>query len=258
MKSWRIEEGLAIERQNRNKAEKNRSTLFSDIEDLGEKLEDACNNTATQIELNKKREAELHKFKTEMEESNIAFEGVLANMRSKHNSVISEMGGQIDYLNKAKAETEKGRLERELQESKNALDAAIRERHNVKKEGKLAQARIVEANQKLDEMSRALNEADASKKKLSMEGQDLCRQNEEAETLINDLGKMKISLTTQLDDTKRLADARDRATLLSKFKNLSSELESMRERIEEESEQKAEILKQLSKAQAEIQLWRSR
>merc|ERR1712198_64357 len=71
---------------------------------------------------------------------------------------------------------------------------------------------------------------------------------------------MKISLTTQLDDTKRLADAeaRDRATLLSKFKNLSSELESLRERIEEESEQKAEILKQLSKAQAEIQLWRSR
>jgi len=32
----------------------------------------------------------------------------------------------------------------------------------------------------------------------------------------------------------------------------------MKERIEEESEQKAEILKQLSKAQAEIQLWRSR
>merc|ERR1712029_1229408 len=34
--------------------------------------------------------------------------------------------------------------------------------------------------------------------------------------------------------------------------------ETMRERIEEESEQKAEILKQISKAQAEIQLWRSR
>ena len=257
-----LEEELAIERQNRNKAEKNRATLSRDIEDLGEKLEDAGNNTATQIELNKKREAELHKLKAEMEESNIAFEGVLSNTRAKHNSVISEMGGQIDDLNKAKAkaESEKGRLERELQECKNSLDAAIRERQNVEKEGKLAQARIVEANQKLDEMSRALNEADASKKKLSMEGQDLARQIEEAESLINDLGKMKISLTTQLDDTKRLGDAeaRDRATLLSKFKNLSSELETMRERIEEESEMKAEILKQLSKAQAEIQLWRSR
>merc|ERR1719245_1936777 len=109
-----LEEELAIERQNRNKAEKNRATLSRDIEDLGEKLEDAGNNTATQIELNKKREAELHKLKIEMEESNIAFEGVLANTRSKHNSVISELGGQIDDLNKAKAkaEAEKARLER--------------------------------------------------------------------------------------------------------------------------------------------------
>merc|ERR1711936_103362 len=43
-----LEEELAIERQNRNKAEKNRATLSRDIEDLGEKLEDAGNNTSTQ------------------------------------------------------------------------------------------------------------------------------------------------------------------------------------------------------------------
>ena len=119
---------------------------------------------------------------------------------------------------KAKAETEKGRLERELQECKNALDAALRERHHVEKEGKLAQSRIVEANQKLDEMSRALNEADASKKKLNMEGQDLSRQIEEAETLINDLGKMKISFTTQLDDTKALGDAESKDKAAPKAK----------------------------------------
>merc|ERR1719206_1018236 len=42
-----LDEELSIERQNRNKAEKNRATLSRDIEDLGEKLEDAGNNTAT-------------------------------------------------------------------------------------------------------------------------------------------------------------------------------------------------------------------
>merc|ERR1712021_80608 len=68
-----LDEELAIERQNRAKAEKNRATLSRDIEDLGEKLEDAGNNTATQIELNKKRVAELAKLKAELEESNIAF-----------------------------------------------------------------------------------------------------------------------------------------------------------------------------------------
>merc|ERR1712241_1394142 len=58
-----LDEELVIERQNRAKAEKNRSTLSRDIGDLAEKLEDAGNNTATQIELNKKREAELAKLK---------------------------------------------------------------------------------------------------------------------------------------------------------------------------------------------------
>ena len=186
--------------------------------------------------MNKKRESELAKLKSDLEESNISHEGTLAALRQKHNNSMSELGEQIDSINKNKAKSEKDKagMERDLAEARGGLEEAMRERAEMEKNVKMTQGQIVEANQKLDEMFRALNEADASKKKLSMEGQDLCRQNEEAETLINDLGKMKISLTTQLDDTKRLADARDRATLLSKFKNLSSELESMRERIEED------------------------
>ena len=60
------------------------------------------------------------------------------------------------------------------------------------------QGKISEANQKLDEMARALNEADSSKKKLTVEGQDLARQIEDAEAYIAELGKTKISLTTQV------------------------------------------------------------
>merc|ERR1711981_1319553 len=95
---------------------------------------------------------------------------------------------------------------------------------------------------------------------LQVENQDLIRQIEETENAIASLGKAKISLTTQLEDTKRLGDseARDRASLLAKFKNLNTELENLRERIEEESEKKSDALKALSKAQAEIQLWRSK
>merc|ERR1711963_115139 len=97
-----LDEELVIERSNRAKAEKNRSLLSRDIEDLGQKLEDAGNNTATQIELNKKREAELFKLKEELEESNIAHEGTLAALRQKHNNNMAEMGEQIDSLNKMK------------------------------------------------------------------------------------------------------------------------------------------------------------
>merc|ERR1712223_2192013 len=109
-------------------------------------------------------------------------------------------------------------------------------------------------------MARALNEADSSKKKLQVENSDLSRQIDEVENAIAALGKTKISLSTQLADTKRMGDteARDRASLLAKFKNMNTELENLRERIDNESEKKQDALKALSKAQAEIQVWRSK
>merc|ERR1711894_446976 len=219
-------------------------------------------NTATQIELNKKREAELAKLKGELEESNISHEGTLAALRQKHNNNMAELGEQIDGLNKmkAKAEKDKAGMERDLQEARASLDESMRDRANHERTGKLTQGLIVEAHQKLDEMARALNEADSSKKKLQDENQDLCRQIEETENAIAALGKNKISLTTQLEDTKRLGDseARDRASLLSKFKNMTTELENLKEKIDEENQKKSDALKGLSKATAEMQLWRSK
>merc|ERR1711976_971574 len=95
-----LDEEICVERGNRAKAEKNRSVLSRDIEDIGTRLEQAGSNTSTQIELNKKREAELAKLKGDLEESNIAHEGTLAALRQKHNNNMAEMGEQIDGLNK--------------------------------------------------------------------------------------------------------------------------------------------------------------
>merc|ERR1711872_122653 len=140
---------------------------------------------------------------------------------------------------KAKAEKDKAGMERDLQDARGGLDESMRDRANIEKNCKLSQGLIVECNTKLDELARALNEADSTKKKLYVESQDLTRQ---------------------IEDTKRLADAeaRDRASLLTKYKNLSTEVENLRMRIEEEADKKNDVLKALSKAQAEIQLWRSK
>ena len=69
-----LEEELFLERQHRAKAEKNRSVLSRDIQELGSRLEEAGSNTSTQIELNKKREAELMKLKSELEEASHEFD----------------------------------------------------------------------------------------------------------------------------------------------------------------------------------------
>merc|ERR1712242_646907 len=257
-----LDEEISIERNNRAKAEKNRAVLSRDLEDIGTRLEQAGSNTSTQIELNKKREAELAKIKGDLGESNISHEGTLSALRQKHNNGMSELGEQIDSINKNKAKSEKDKagMERDLAEARTGLEEAMRDRANMEKNCKMTQGLIVESNQKLDELARALNDADSTKKKLQVESQDLTRQIEETDNSIAALQKNKISLTTQLEDTKRLGDgeARDRATLLTKFKSLTTEAENLRMRIDEESDKKNDALKALSKAQSEIQLWKSK
>lgn len=94
---------LEAERGARAKAEKQRSDLARELEELGERLEEAGGATSAQIELNKKREAELSKLRRDLEEANIQHESSLAILRKKHNDAVAEMGEQIDTLNKLKA-----------------------------------------------------------------------------------------------------------------------------------------------------------
>ena len=65
---------------------------------------------------------------------------------------------------------------------------------------------------KLDEANRTLNDFDAQKKKLSVENGDLLRQLEEADNQISQLNNLKASLTTQLEDTKKMVDDESRVS----------------------------------------------
>ncbi|KZC14949.1 Myosin heavy chain, muscle [Dufourea novaeangliae] len=257
-----LEEEIEAERGSRVKAEKQRSDLARELEELGERLEEAGGATSAQIELNKKREAELSKLRRDLEEANIQHEATLASLRKKHNDAVAEMGEQIDTLNKLKARAEKGRhdIHAELNNSRATTDQVAREKAAQEKIVKQLQHQLNETQGKLEEVNRTLNDFDAAKKKLSIENSDLLRQLEEAESQVSQLSKIKISLTTQLEDTKRLADeeSRERATLLGKFRNLEHDLDNIREQVEEEAEGKADLQRQLSKANAEAQLWRTK
>merc|ERR1712012_1347765 len=234
-----IDEELQVERGNRAKAEKNRSLLKKDIEDVSARLDEAGSNTATQVELNKKREAELARIRGELEQLNIAHESTLAALRMKHNNSMSELGEQIDNLNgsKVKGEKDKNNLERDLGDARANLEETIKSKSDVDKQAKLLQGSIVDANNRLDDLARSLNDAESSKKRLDVENQDLTRQIEELEAACAQTSKAKSSVTTQLEDMKALGDAeaKDRASLLTKFKSMSTDLANLREKIENEN-----------------------
>merc|ERR1712168_578039 len=139
-----LDEELEAERQSRARADKGRGTLRRELDELNEKLEETGSNTAAQIALNTRREEELAKLKMELDESNITHESTLAMLRQKHNASISELGEQIDTLNKLKAKSEKERnsVALELEEAQNQFTQDQNERSGLEKQGKMIQQQI--------------------------------------------------------------------------------------------------------------------
>merc|ERR1712012_1533295 len=140
----------------------------------------------------------------------------------KHNNSMTELGEQIDNLNgsKMKGEKDKSNLERDLGDARGSLEDIIKAKSDVDKQAKLLQGSIVDANKRLD-----------------VENQDLIRQIEELEAACAQTSKAKSSVATQLEDMKSLGDAeaKDRASLLTKFKSMSTDLANLREKIENEN-----------------------
>merc|ERR1712198_827418 len=109
------EEELEAERQARSKAEKQRGTLARELDDLSERVEEAGGATMAQVDLNKKREAEIGKLRRDLEESNIQHDGTLVSLKKKNVDATSEMSEQVDQLNKMKQKIEKEKHAKKLQ-----------------------------------------------------------------------------------------------------------------------------------------------
>jgi len=257
-----VEEECEHERQARAKSEKSKAALGKEMEELADRLDEAGGATAAQVELNKKRECELAKLRRDLEEGNIQQDAAVASLRKKHNDAVAEMSEQIDHLNKMKARVEKDKegLKRDADDARAAADAMSQDKAAAEKLNKQMMGSLNETQAKLDEANRTLNDFDATKKKLAVENADLLRQLEEAENQNSMLMKLKLSLTNQLEDTKKLADeeGRERATILGKFRNLEHDIDGLREQLDEEGEAKADTQRQLSKASADAQMWRSK
>lgn len=95
----------------------------------------------------------------------------------------------------------------------------------AEKMNKQMQHQINDIHNKLDEANRTLNDFDASKKKLAAENTDLLRQVEEAENNLGQLAKIKLSLTNQLEDQRKLADDESRVRKFSLYLKKSGHLQ---------------------------------
>merc|ERR1712066_883966 len=133
-----LEEELEAERQARAKAERQRSDLARELESLGERLNEAGGATIAQVELNKKREAEVGKLRKDLEEAHISQEATLMSLKKKHQDAVSEMSEQIDQLSKmkAKVEKDKNQINHEVVDIRAATDEVTRSKASAERSNK--------------------------------------------------------------------------------------------------------------------------
>merc|ERR1711915_912123 len=200
------EEELDAERQARAAAERQRSDLAREMEQLGTRLEEAGGATAAKAAHNKKRESEINKMHADVEEINISNESVLSNLKRKQGNAVA---GLMDEILRAQANQEKSN--HALVEQLNAI------------------------NKQVDAAKLDLRDFAMSKNKIANENAELFRIVGDLENNLNILAKSKSALGAQLNDVKALVDneARERQLLLGKYRNLEHELDGAREALDE-------------------------
>merc|ERR1712209_228460 len=257
-----MEEELEAERQGRAKAERQRSDLARELENLGERLGEASGATSAQIELNKKREAEVTKLRRDLEEAHIQQEATLVSLKKKHQDAIAEMTEQIEQLNKMKNKVEKDKtlIMREIADARAAVDEVNRSKAASEKSHRNLLSTLNDQSKKIEEATLTLNDMEGAKRKIAAENADLLRQLQEMENSANMLSKLKLTLADQLDEARAVADheAKERQSLLGKFRNAEHEVAGMQDHYQEEISAKENLARSLNKALGEADMLRLR
>ena len=122
----------------------------------------------------------------------------------------------------------------------------------------MLESQLAELNAKLEQSQREVIELNAQKSRAMAENTDIARQLEEAESLINQLTKIKLTQSKQLEDTKAALEEESRihAKLQSENRNLQVDLEHLKEQLDEEQEARAELQRLLTKANNEMAVWK--
>ncbi|NXQ52971.1 MYH7 protein, partial [Anthoscopus minutus] len=257
-----LEEELEAERAARAKVEKQRAEVSRELEELSERLEEAGGTTATQLELNKKREAEFLKLRRDLEEATLQHEATAAALRKKHADSVAELGEQIDNLQrvKQKLEKEKSEMKMEIDDLSSNVEYITKNKANAEKLCRTYEDQLNEAKAKVDELQRQLTDVNAQRGRLQTENGELTRLLEEKESFINQLSRGKVSFTQSIEELKRQLEeeTKSKNALAHALQASRHDCDLLREQYEEEVEAKSELQRNLSKANAEVAQWRTK
>merc|ERR1719443_2107208 len=102
-----LQEDLESEMSLRRRIEQEKQQLQMQIISLSERLTEAESGSTSQLEINRKREAEMAKLRKLLEDVHTESEQQIHTLRTKHQSAMMELQEQIDHMSKSKEKVTK-------------------------------------------------------------------------------------------------------------------------------------------------------
>jgi len=235
-----IQEDLESEQSLRRRIEKEKQGLQVQIITLSERLTEAEGGAESQLDINRKREAEIAKLRKLLEDTHMESETVILTMKKKHQESMMELQEQIESVSRSKETVvkQKSKMQTEISELLAHIEVLNSEKLSMKKIVEKLEININEYNVKIQEMNKAILTVTSEKTKLQQDNTDTVRRMNELKHSIDTAGLDKNKLAAQLKEFQENIDALNRAkagaenkvrTLEQTVKTLNIEIEEYRE-----------------------------
>merc|ERR1711936_968587 len=236
-----LQDDLESEMTLRRRVEHEKQGLQMQIISLSERLTEAESGSESQLDINRKREAEMAKLRKLLEEVHTESEQQIHTLRTKHQTSMMELQEQIERLSrdKEKVVKEKSVMKTEISELYAQIEILQSEKVSIKKVVEKLEITVNEYNVKIDGLNKSTQDLNAQKLKLQFEAQEANKK---------------------LNDMKLAADqeTRNRNAAETKITALERNIKTLMVEIEELRQVKINLEGSISKWQAENADWKKK
>merc|ERR1719495_322575 len=246
----------------RRKVEHEKQALQMQIISLSERLTEAESGSESQLDINRKREAEMAKLRKLLEDVHTESEQQIHTLRTKHQTSMMELQEQIERVSrdKEKVVKEKTVMKTEISELYAQIEILQSEKVNIKKVVEKLEINVNEYHIQIEGLNRTVQDMTSQKQKLQFEAQEANKKLNDMKLAIEHAGMDKNKFSAQLEELRRAADteSRNRNAAETKITAMERNIKVLTVEIEELRQIKINLEASITKWQAENADWKKK
>jgi len=257
-----LQEDLESEMALRRRIEHEKQSMQMQIISLSERLTESESGSESQLDINRKREAEMAKLRKLLEEVHTESEQQIHTLRTKHQTSMMELQEQIERVSrdKEKVVKEKGVMKTEISELYAQIEILQSEKVSIKKVVEKLEITVNEYHVQIEGLNRTVQDMNSSKQKLQFEAQEANKKLNDMKLAIEHAGMDKNKFSAQLEELRRAADneTRNRNAAETKITSLERNIKVLMVEIDELRQVKVNLEASIQKWQAENADWKKK